>query len=147
MKKTIIYILLCFAIAASNDADAYFHADTNSIAPVAYYAQDSLSKRIGHENPISTIAAISTIAVPIVLLLSNFQDIFSDYIPVAAYLFTLLGFIGGVIGFITRKKLIDGKYANYPEPRNLPLGQGGSIVGMLAPLSLILTVLLVGSCG
>ncbi|WP_373511146.1 hypothetical protein, partial [Persicitalea sp.] len=54
----------------------------------------------------------------------------------------ILGFIGGVIGGFVRKKLLTGKYANYPEPRKLPLGKGRSAIGILGFLLVLSTLLI-----
>ncbi len=134
MKKNGILILLYFAVSVSNSSDAYFYADTNSIAPIAYYAEDSLPTRIGHVNPISTLAAISTITIPIIVQIGRR---FGFYAGPLVLTLIILGFIGGVIGLVVRKKLMNGKYANYPKPKKLPLGQGRSWIGMLGFIILL----------
>ncbi len=147
MKKNGILILLYFAVAVSNSSDAYFYADTNSIAPIAYYAGDSLPTRIGHVNPVSTIAAISALAAPIVLVAGfTGYGIGFDPLPLAVTLF-LLGIAGGIVGFIIRKKLMAGKYVSYPEPKKLPLGQGRSLLGIFGSLLITALIAAVASCG
>ena len=146
-EKNLLLILLYFGIAVSNNSYAYFYADTNSNVPVAYYVEDSLSKRIGHENPVSTIAAVSALAVPIVLVVGfTGYGIGIDPLPLAVTLF-ILGIAGGIVGFIVRKKLMAGKYASYPEPKKLPLGQGRSLLGIFGSLLITALIAAVASCG
>lgn len=146
MKKSIILILLYVAVTASNSSDAYFFADTNSIAPVAYYAEDSLSKRIGHVNPISTVSVISSIAAPLVVILgyATYNLWSFDPLTLAAILF-IFGLVGGIIGLVVRKKLMIGKYANYPDPKKLPLGQGRSWIGIIVSVLVGVLVAIVSS--
>lgn len=141
MKKNLLLILLYFGIAVSNNSNAYFYADTNSNVPVAYYVEDSLSKRIGHENPISTIAAISAIAIPITVNIGRKLGFSTG--PLALILL-LLSSISGVIGLTVRKKLMIGKYARYPEPKKLPLGQVRSWIGIVVlAIALVLGIVFI----
>lgn len=144
MKTSITAILMYFAVAVWNSSDAYFYADTNSIAPVAYYSEDSLPKRIGHENPVSSIAAISAIAAPII----GWTGRGLGFNPAPLTLILLiLGVVGGIIGLTVRKELMVFKYASYPKPKKLRLGQWRSLVGIFGSVLVSALIATVLSCG
>ncbi|WP_373511145.1 hypothetical protein [Persicitalea sp.] len=146
MKKNVTLIFLYFAVAVSNNSDAYFYTATNSIAPVAYYTEDSLPTRIGHVNPVLTLAAISSPLAPIVFIAGWKGNLGFDPGPLTATLF-IFGIVGGIIGFVVRKKLMAGKYASYPEPKKLPLGQGRSLIGIFGSLLVTALIAATASCG
>ena len=147
MKKYIILIFFNFAVSKSYSSDAYFYADTISTAPTAFYAADSLPQRVGHKNPISTVAAVSAILAPIIFMVGlTGRGIGFDPGPIALILF-LFGVVGGIMGFFVRKKLMVSKYAKYPEPENLPLGQWRSFLGIFGSLLVAGLLYVAASCG